>query len=238
MAKVETHHLGDTVIQLQSCGVVQARPQVVVHLRVAKFDDLSISPAVISLRFYLGQLSLPRAVPGIVSFVASNLDAKIRQLCEHRLLRFALQPAVELATGSSLELLVDIGTFLATGCSNQDTELIHEWMLYKPLQEEEMTFVQDYYVEEEGGFGGVPASKSFIKGLGRSPYGRGLGVREEECVICLEDFDSRAEVSTTPCSHSFHSQCITQWLEKSHLCPICRYHMPTSSSYPQGQPMM
>ncbi|XP_038973653.1 E3 ubiquitin-protein ligase SIRP1-like [Phoenix dactylifera] len=239
MAKVEIHHLGDTVIQLQAHGVVHARPQVVVHLRVTEFDDLSASPAVMSLRFYLGQLSLLRAVPGIVSLVASNLDAKIRQLCERRLLLLAFQPAVELASGSSLELVIDIGTFLAPGCSAQDSELIDEWMFFRPLQEEELIFVQEYYyAEEESGFGGVPASKSFIQSLRRSPYGRGEGVQEEECVICLEDFDAGAEVSMTPCSHSFHSRCITQWLEKSHLCPICRYHMPTSSSYPQGQPMM
>ncbi|XP_073104376.1 uncharacterized protein [Elaeis guineensis] len=192
----------------------------------------------ISLRFHLGQLSLPRAVPRIISFVASNLGAKIRRLCEHHLLRFASQSAVELAAGSSLELLVDIGAFLAPGCAAPDTELIYEWMLYMPLQEQEMAFVQDYNLQENGGFGGVPASKSFIESLGRSPYGQGEGVREEECVICLEDFVAGAEVSTIPCSHSFHSRCITQWLEKSHLCPICRYHMPTANSNPQGQHVM
>ncbi|KAG1371064.1 E3 ubiquitin-protein ligase RING1-like [Cocos nucifera] len=238
MANLETHHLGDTVIQLQARGVLQARPQVVVHLRVTEFGDLSISPEMISLRFHLGQLSLPRAVPGIISFVASNLDAKIRQLCEHPLQRFASQIAVELGAGSSLELLIDIGTFLAPGFSAPDTERIHEWMLYMPLQEQEMAFVQDYNIEEDGGFGGVPASASFIESLGRSPYGQGEGFREEECVICLEDFDARAEVSMTPCSHSFHSQCITEWLKKSHICPICRYPMPTDSSYPQGQHIM
>ena len=167
MANLETHHLGDTVIQLQAHGVRQARPLVVVHLRVTEFDDLSISPEIISLRFHLGQLSLPRAVPRIILFVASNLDAKIRRLCEHHLLCFASQSAVELAAGSSLELLVDIGTFWAPGCSAPETELIYEWMLYMPLQEQEMAFVQDYNVQENGGFGGVPASKSFIKNLGR-----------------------------------------------------------------------
>ncbi|XP_038979420.1 E3 ubiquitin-protein ligase CIP8-like [Phoenix dactylifera] len=192
MSKVETHHLGDTVIQLQAHGVVQARPQVVVHLRVTEFDDVYISPEVIFYRFFLGRFSLPRAVPAIVSFVASNLDAKIRQLCERRLLRFASQPAVE---------------------------------------REDIPFVHDYYLGEEGGFGGVPARKSFIESLGWSLYGRGEGVREEECVICLEDFDAGAEVSMTPCSHSFHRRCITQWLEKSHLCPICRYRMPASRSH-------
>nr|XP_019710340.1 E3 ubiquitin-protein ligase RNF115-like [Elaeis guineensis] len=115
------------------------------------------------------------------------------------------------------------------------------WGMRKKLLswlEQEIAFVQDYNLQEDSGFGGMPASKSFIESLGRLPYGQGEGVREEECVICLEDFVAGAEVSTIPCSHSFHSQCITQWLEKSHLCPICRYHMPTASSNPQGQHIM
>lgn len=229
----ETHHLGDTVIHLDARGVEQAQPQVLLRLRLTEFYELSIDSGMVFLRFHLGQLSLPRAVPAIVSFVASNLDAKIRNLCEHRLLRFASQAAAETATGSALELLVDIGTFLAPGSSAQEVELIDEWMLYMPLEEdEEMAVVLDYYLEDDDGFGGVPASRSFIESLERLPYGGGEGVREGECVICMEDFDAGAEVSKTPCSHAFHSRCITQWLENSHLCPICRYHMPT-----QDQPI-
>lgn len=233
----ETHHLGDTVIHLDVRGVEQAHhPQVLVHLRLTEFYELSVDPAMISLRIHLGQregqLSLPRAMPAIVSFVASNLDATIRYLCEHRLLHFASQAAAEMPTGSALELLVDIGTFKAPGCPTQELELIDEWMLYMPLEEQEMAIVQNYYLQDDGGFGGVAASRSFIESLERWPYGGGEGVREEECVICMEDFDAGAEVSKTPCSHAFHSRCIAQLLENSHLCPICRYHMPT-----QDQPM-
>ncbi|KAK7849382.1 e3 ubiquitin-protein ligase rduf1 [Quercus suber] len=30
-----------------------------------------------------------------------------------------------------------------------------------------------------------------------------------------------------PCSHIFHRQCIVEWLNNSHCCPICLFKMPT-----------
>lgn len=42
------------------------------------------------------------------------------------------------------------------------------------------------------------------------------------CTICLEGKSSGMIVM--PCSrwHKFHKECITQWLRRSYLCPICR----------------
>ncbi|XWS23692.1 hypothetical protein CRYUN_Cryun28dG0036700 [Craigia yunnanensis] len=67
----------------------------------------------------------------------------------------------------------------------------------------------------------VPASKSAIEALENVS---GLG---SECVICLGNFAKQAK--RMPCGHVYHGDCIVQWLEKSHLCPLCRYAMPVDS---------
>ncbi|EHA8590538.1 putative E3 ubiquitin-protein ligase RZF1-like [Cocos nucifera] len=83
--------------------------------------------------------------------------------------------------------------------------------------------------EEAGGtgqFGFVPTSESSIKTLGTKTY-QGDGQDGPMCSICLEIFEAGAELIGLPCSHEFHRSCATKWLERSHLCPLCRYPMPT-----------
>ncbi|EOY02005.1 Zinc finger-like protein [Theobroma cacao] len=49
----------------------------------------------------------------------------------------------------------------------------------------------------------------------------------ENCVICLEELKVGSNASRMPCSHTFHGDCIDEWLKQSHYCPICRFEMPT-----------
>ena len=48
------------------------------------------------------------------------------------------------------------------------------------------------------------------------------------CTICLEDFEDGEEVTVMPCGrgHEFHPACITRWLGKSNMCPLCRHQLP------------
>ncbi|EHA8589366.1 putative E3 ubiquitin-protein ligase RZF1-like [Cocos nucifera] len=78
-----------------------------------------------------------------------------------------------------------------------------------------------------GQFGSVPASESSIKTLDTKTY-QGDGRDGSICTICLEIFEAGAELIVLPCSHEFHRSCGTKWLERSHLCPLCRYAMPTA----------
>ncbi|XP_058776959.1 E3 ubiquitin-protein ligase RING1-like [Vicia villosa] len=57
----------------------------------------------------------------------------------------------------------------------------------------------------------------------------------QNCSICMEKFhddlkeddSDDVKVSTMACGHIFHYNCIVQWLQTSHVCPLCRYAMPT-----------
>ncbi|KAK4267736.1 hypothetical protein QN277_024476 [Acacia crassicarpa] len=54
-------------------------------------------------------------------------------------------------------------------------------------------------------------------------------VKEGQCSICLEDFDDRGDgddVLGLPCDHFFHHNCIVQWLNMGHTCPLCRFELP------------
>ncbi|CAI8592397.1 unnamed protein product [Vicia faba] len=75
----------------------------------------------------------------------------------------------------------------------------------------------------------IPASNEAILSL--KPYSL-----PRNCSICLKKFHDDLEedgdsddvkVSTMACGHIFHYNCIVQWLQTSHVCPLCRYAMPT-----------
>ncbi|MBA0720931.1 hypothetical protein Golax_008526 [Gossypium laxum] len=55
----------------------------------------------------------------------------------------------------------------------------------------------------------------------------GLSSTNKECAICLNEFSEGDEVASMPCTHVFHDGCIVKWLKTSHLCPLCRFQMPT-----------
>ncbi|KAF8689169.1 hypothetical protein HU200_041952 [Digitaria exilis] len=73
----------------------------------------------------------------------------------------------------------------------------------------------------------VAASREAILGLqevtGRHCFG-------EECAICLNDFRADETLRAMPCSHAFHQHCISEWLRRNGVCPLCRHRLPTAST--------
>lgn len=46
----------------------------------------------------------------------------------------------------------------------------------------------------------------------------------DECVICLEDFEEGESCQVFPiCNHIFHTNCIDHWLKNRPTCPLCRH---------------
>lgn len=46
--------------------------------------------------------------------------------------------------------------------------------------------------------------------------------RNEPCTICLECPQPGEMVTTLPCCHWYHRDCIREWLSHSQLCPLCK----------------
>ncbi|EXC01103.1 E3 ubiquitin-protein ligase RING1-like protein [Morus notabilis] len=83
-----------------------------------------------------------------------------------------------------------------------------------------------------------PASMEALKEVKIETLDANTTLTEEECSICLEEFSlcgldrdggggDRWKIVQMPCSHVYHRDCIIQWLETSHECPLCRYAIPT-----------
>lgn len=50
----------------------------------------------------------------------------------------------------------------------------------------------------------------------------GLATADLSCTICFEDYSLEDEVMEMPCTHLYHSVCITAWLIEHDTCPYCR----------------
>lgn len=44
---------------------------------------------------------------------------------------------------------------------------------------------------------------------------------EDDCPICLEEYDFENPKIALQCNHSFHLGCIYEWMERSQACPVC-----------------
>lgn len=73
----------------------------------------------------------------------------------------------------------------------------------------------------------APAAKASIETLQKVEM---TDVRNfmTKCMVCLEELWMKSEISRMPCSHLYHRDCIVKWLETSHMCPLCRFEMPTA----------
>ncbi|CAI2379334.1 unnamed protein product [Moneuplotes crassus] len=48
-------------------------------------------------------------------------------------------------------------------------------------------------------------------------------LKSDECSICLTKYEQDDTIKVMPvCFHTFHSQCIREWLENNSTCPFCR----------------
>ncbi|KAK6233977.1 hypothetical protein QUC31_006383 [Theobroma cacao] len=69
----------------------------------------------------------------------------------------------------------------------------------------------------------VPAAATSVQVLKKVTCGS-----EEKCSVCLEEMLTGSQVTQMPCFHVFHGDCIVQWLKTSHMCPVCRFMLPTT----------
>ena len=62
------------------------------------------------------------------------------------------------------------------------------------------------------------------------------GGGEPSCAICTNAFVTGERVTRLPCSHTFHRECISSWLERASSCPICRCQLPSTCKPAAGRP--
>ncbi|WVZ65683.1 hypothetical protein U9M48_015006 [Paspalum notatum var. saurae] len=52
----------------------------------------------------------------------------------------------------------------------------------------------------------------------------------EQCVICRVEFEEGESLIALPCKHSYHPECINQWLQINKVCPMCSAEVSTSGN--------
>ncbi|XP_047311904.1 E3 ubiquitin ligase BIG BROTHER-related [Impatiens glandulifera] len=50
----------------------------------------------------------------------------------------------------------------------------------------------------------------------------------ESCVICRLDFEEDETLTLLSCKHSYHSECINNWLRINKVCPVCSTEVSSS----------
>ena len=48
---------------------------------------------------------------------------------------------------------------------------------------------------------------------------------EPECAVCMCELEKGDEMGQLECGHTFHKQCIVEWLGNEASCPMCRVDM-------------
>ena len=52
--------------------------------------------------------------------------------------------------------------------------------------------------------------------------------KEDSCAICLKKFKGTDIIKEFCCKHIFHKKCLLKWLQKSNICPLCKYNLMDS----------
>ncbi|KAL6977665.1 RING-type E3 ubiquitin transferase [Sarracenia purpurea var. burkii] len=68
-------------------------------------------------------------------------------------------------------------------------------------------------------------SEEVISRLPTSKYKMGFLSKqkeEKECVICCMPYKDKDKMTTLPCTHEYHKECIGRWLLLNKCCPVCK----------------
>ncbi|KAL3571786.1 hypothetical protein D5086_025690, partial [Populus alba] len=74
----------------------------------------------------------------------------------------------------------------------------------------------------------LPAPEAVVNSLPLKNYQKSHGTEnvaqhEQQCHICLVDYEEGDKIRVLPCSHEFHMACVDKWLKDIHgVCPLCR----------------
>lgn len=52
-----------------------------------------------------------------------------------------------------------------------------------------------------------------------------LGNNNKDCIICLDAFEINDRLTTLPCTHFFHCNCLEKWVKKNRSCPVCKFSL-------------
>ncbi|XP_022870174.1 E3 ubiquitin-protein ligase RLIM-like [Olea europaea var. sylvestris] len=74
---------------------------------------------------------------------------------------------------------------------------------------------------------------SFPEKTHRKPEKLESGDDNQQCYICLADYEEGDKIRVLPCHHEYHMLCVDKWLKEIHgVCPLCRGDV--REGFPEG----
>eukprot|EP01062_Namystynia_karyoxenos_P066329 TRINITY_DN60295_c0_g1_i1.p1 TRINITY_DN60295_c0_g1~~TRINITY_DN60295_c0_g1_i1.p1 ORF type:complete len:345 (+),score=101.21 TRINITY_DN60295_c0_g1_i1:89-1123(+) len=73
------------------------------------------------------------------------------------------------------------------------------------------------------------ASAAAVAALQRSEVSNDTVTDCNDCLVCMDRPAVGDKIIRMPCGHSFHVDCLLQWLAEHNTCPTCRHTLPTQA---------
>lgn len=153
----------------------------------------------------------PSAFPDDEAYARALQDAEEREMAA-RLLAMA---------GITEREIVDVEDH---GSNSQDT--------WEEVDPDELSYEELLALGEVVGTESRGLSANTIASLPSSNY-RAQSTQEAEadsCVICRLDYEDGDALTTLPCKHAYHTECINNWLKINKACPVCSTEVSSSGN--------
>ncbi|WCJ40063.1 RING/U-box superfamily protein [Euphorbia peplus] len=139
----------------------------------------------------------------------------------------ALQDAEERDMAARLLALAGINDGELEDSDDQGGNSQDAWEEVDPdeLSYEELIALGEVVGSESRGLSadGIASLPSAIYKTGSSQNGS-----NDSCVICRLDYEDGETLTVLSCKHSYHSDCINNWLKINKVCPVCSTEVSTS----------
>ena len=66
---------------------------------------------------------------------------------------------------------------------------------------------------------------SILSDLKKNNHHNDKLILNDQCSICLENFNDCDNVSILPCNHVYHKNCIYRWFNNNNQCPLCKTNL-------------
>ncbi|MCL7029877.1 hypothetical protein MKW94_028641 [Papaver nudicaule] len=103
--------------------------------------------------------------------------------------------------------------------SNDDEDMEEDDIDPDELSYEDLIALGEFVGTENKGLSTDKIKSSITPYAYKSQLDRKYGV--DQCVICQTEYEDEEQVMTLPCDHTYHSECISKWLQIKKVCAIC-----------------
>ena len=94
--------------------------------------------------------------------------------------------------------------------------------------------VEEFIRDDNNSYGAPPASQDNVSKLQEFDYAPGK-CKAIDCTVCQEDYNHGDKLVNLPCNHTYHKDCVTEWLKRHDACPICRKSLNGQDTTQQQQ---